>query len=90
MDAARQDGEVAAHGLDVDALRVVSTGINAAREDGTGVLLITHFTRILRFVRPEFVHVLVDGRVVEEGGAELADRVEAEGYEQFAAGQGAA
>lgn len=71
-------------GLDVDALRVVSEGINRARETGdTGIMLITHFTRILRYVKPEFVHVFLDGRIVAEGGAELAEQIEAEGYEQF-------
>jgi Fe-S cluster assembly ATP-binding protein len=71
-------------GLDVDALRVVSEGINRVREAGdTGVLLITHFTRILRYVRPDFVHVFVDGRIVAEGGAELADQIEAEGYASY-------
>ena len=71
-------------GLDVDALRVVSAGINRFREDGDrGVLLITHYTRILQYVKPDFVHVFVAGRIVEEGGPELADRLEAEGYERF-------
>ncbi|MAT62099.1 MAG: Fe-S cluster assembly ATPase SufC [Micrococcales bacterium] len=71
-------------GLDVDALRVVSEGINRARETGdTGIMLITHFTRILRYVKPEFVHVFLDGRIVAEGGAELAEQIESEGYEQF-------
>jgi Fe-S cluster assembly ATP-binding protein len=71
-------------GLDVDALRVVSEGINRVRESGeAGVLLITHFTRILRYVRPDFVHVFVDGRIVAEGGAELADQIEAEGYASY-------
>jgi Fe-S cluster assembly ATP-binding protein len=71
-------------GLDVDALRVVSEGINRARETGdTGIMLITHFTRILRYVEPEFVHVFLDGRIVAEGGAELAEQIESEGYEQF-------
>ena len=71
-------------GLDVDALRIVSEGINRAKESSdTGVLLITHYTRILRYVRPDFVHVFVDGRVAEEGGPELADRLEAEGYDRF-------
>jgi Fe-S cluster assembly ATP-binding protein len=71
-------------GLDVDALRVVSEGINRAREIGdTGIMLITHFTRILRYVEPEFVHVFLDGRIVAEGGAELAEQIESEGYEQF-------
>jgi Fe-S cluster assembly ATP-binding protein len=71
-------------GLDIDALKVVSQGINKFRgEPGHGVLLITHYTRILRYVQPEFVHVFVAGRIVEEGGAELADVLEAEGYEKF-------
>lgn len=71
-------------GLDVDALRVVSEGINRVRESGdTGVLLITHFTRILRYVRPDHVHVFVDGRIVAQGGPELADRIEAEGYASY-------
>ena len=62
-------------GLDIDALRVVSEGVNRVRETGdTGVLLITHYTRILRYIKPDFVHVFVDGRIVEEGGPELADR----------------
>jgi Fe-S cluster assembly ATP-binding protein len=72
-------------GLDVDALRVVSEGINRVRDSGdTGVLLITHFTRILRYVRPDHVHVFVDGRIVAEGGPELADAIEAEGYASYA------
>jgi len=73
-------------GLDVDALKVVSEGVNRAREaTGLGVVLITHYTRILRYIRPDFVHVLVDGRVAEEGGPELADRLEEEGYDRFLA-----
>ncbi|KWW99925.1 cysteine desulfurase [Carbonactinospora thermoautotrophica] len=71
-------------GLDIDALKVVSEGINRIREAGeVGVLLITHYTRILRYVKPDFVHVFVGGRVVEEGGPELAELLEAEGYERF-------
>ena len=71
-------------GLDVDALRVVSEGVNRSREDSdVGVLLITHYTRILRYIKPDFVHVFVDGKIVEEGGPELADRLEAEGYDRF-------
>jgi Fe-S cluster assembly ATP-binding protein len=71
-------------GLDVDALRIVSEGVNRAKE-GTdvGVLLITHYTRILRYIKPDFVHVFVDGKIVEEGGSELADRLEAEGYDRY-------
>jgi Fe-S cluster assembly ATP-binding protein len=71
-------------GLDVDALRVVSEGVNRAKEStGAGVLLITHYTRILRYVEPDFVHVFVDGRIAEEGGPELAERLETEGYDRF-------
>ncbi|MDF2145732.1 Fe-S cluster assembly ATPase SufC [Knoellia sp. p5-6-4] len=71
-------------GLDVDALRVVSEGVNRAKENTeVGVLLITHYTRILRYIKPDFVHVFVDGKIVEEGGPELADRLEAEGYDRF-------
>ena len=71
-------------GLDVDALRIVSEGVNRAKATGDlGVLLITHYTRILRYIRPDFVHVFVDGQFVEEGGPELADQLEAEGYDRF-------
>jgi Fe-S cluster assembly ATP-binding protein len=71
-------------GLDVDALKIVSEGINRFRaRPGHGVLLITHYTRILRYVRPDFVHVFVGGRIVEEGGPELAEVLENEGYERF-------
>jgi len=71
-------------GLDVDALKVVSEGVNRVRSSGdVGVLLITHYTRILRYIEPDFVHVFVDGRIVEEGGKELADRLEDEGYDRF-------
>ena len=71
-------------GLDVDALRVVSEGINRVVQTGnTGVLLITHFTRILNYVKPDFVHVFYDGRIVREGGAELAAEIEQNGYAQY-------
>jgi Fe-S cluster assembly ATP-binding protein len=71
-------------GLDVDALRVVSEGVNRVKEEtGLGVLLITHYTRILRYIKPDFVHVFVNGRIAEEGGPALADRLEAEGYDRF-------
>jgi Fe-S cluster assembly ATP-binding protein len=71
-------------GLDIDALKVVSEGVNRVRAGGeVGVLLITHYTRILRYVQPDFVHVFVDGRIVEEGGPELAERLESEGYDRF-------
>ena len=73
-------------GLDIDALRVVSEGVNLAKQEtNVGVLLITHYTRILRYIEPDFVHVFVDGRIVEEGGPELAERLEAEGYDRFLA-----
>jgi Fe-S cluster assembly ATP-binding protein len=73
-------------GLDIDALRIVSAGINKFAEDREhGVLLITHYTRILQYVRPDFVHVFVGGRIVEEGGAELAEELETNGYERFLA-----
>jgi Fe-S cluster assembly ATP-binding protein len=71
-------------GLDIDALRIVSAGINKFRENAQhGVLLITHYTRILRYVQPDFVHVFVAGQIVEEGGAELAEELESSGYERF-------
>ena len=71
-------------GLDVDALKIVSEGFNRAKAaTGLGALLITHYTRILRYIRPDFVHVFVAGRVAEEGGPELADRLEDEGYDRF-------
>ncbi len=71
-------------GLDIDALRVVSAGVNKFAEDGDkGVLLITHYTRILRYIKPDFVHVFVAGRIADEGGPELAERLEAEGYDKY-------
>jgi Fe-S cluster assembly ATP-binding protein len=77
-------------GLDIDALKVVAEGVNRVRATGdVGIMLITHYTRILRYIRPDFVHVFVDGRIVQEGGPELADQLEAEGYERFAKLSGA-
>ncbi len=71
-------------GLDIDALKVVADGVNRFRErEGKGVLLITHYTRILRYITPDFVHVFVDGRVADEGGPELADELEANGYDKY-------
>ena len=71
-------------GLDVDALRVVSEGVNRyAETEHAGVLLITHYTRILRYIHPQFVHVFVDGRIVASGGPELADELEENGYVRF-------
>ena len=71
-------------GLDIDALRIVSEGVNRfAAQGDRGVLLITHYTRILNYIKPDFVHVFVDGRIAEEGGPELAENLEIEGYERF-------
>ena len=71
-------------GLDIDALKVVSEGVNRYAASGEkSVLLITHYTRILRYIEPAFVHVFVDGHIVESGGRELADKLEAEGYESY-------
>ncbi len=71
-------------GLDIDALRIVSEGVNRYMAAGDrGVLLITHYTRILNYIKPDFVHVFVDGRIAEEGGPELAERLEIEGYDRF-------
>ncbi|MFC6094127.1 Fe-S cluster assembly ATPase SufC [Saccharothrix lopnurensis] len=78
-------------GLDVDALRVVSQGVNRYRESGeVGVMLITHYTRILKYIKPDFVHVFAGGRVVESGGPELADLLESEGYVKYTGNQEAA
>jgi len=71
-------------GLDVDALRIVSEGVNRVKENsGFGIMLITHYTRILNYITPDFVHVFVAGRIAEEGGPELAARLESEGYDRF-------
>ena len=71
-------------GLDIDALKVVSEGVNRYKAKGDrGVLLITHYTRILRYITPDFVHVFVDGRIAEEGGPELAEELEANGYDKY-------
>ena len=71
-------------GLDVDALRIVSEGVNRIREQNEmGVMLITHYTRILKYIKPDFVHVFAGGKIVEQGGADLADRLEANGYAEY-------
>lgn len=71
-------------GLDIDALKIVSEGVNRFAANGDkGVLLITHYTRILRYIKPDFVHVFVNGRIAEQGGAELADQLEANGYDKY-------
>lgn len=77
-------------GLDVDALRVVSEGVNRyAETEHGGILLITHYTRILRYIQAQFVHVFVGGRIVESGGPELADELEENGYVRFTQAVGA-
>ncbi len=71
-------------GLDIDALKVVSEGVNRfAQAKDKGVLLITHYTRILRYIKPDFVHVFIDGHIAEQGGAELADQLEETGYDKY-------
>jgi len=68
-------------GLDIDALRIVSEGVNALRDPGLGVLVITHYQRILNYIKPDFVHIMLDGRIVESGGADLALHLEEHGYD---------
>jgi Fe-S cluster assembly ATP-binding protein len=71
-------------GLDIDALRVVSEGVNRIKEStDLGVMLITHYTRILKYIKPDFVHVFANGKIVEEGGSELADKLEEKGYAEY-------
>ncbi|MBF4767939.1 Fe-S cluster assembly ATPase SufC [Nocardioides agariphilus] len=71
-------------GLDIDALKIVSEGVNRFRaKDAKAVLLITHYTRILRYIQPDFVHVFVDGRIADQGGPELAEELEANGYDKY-------
>jgi Fe-S cluster assembly ATP-binding protein len=68
-------------GVDIDALRIVSEGGNALRGPGLGVLVITHYQRILNYIKPDFVHIMLGGRIVESGGAELALHLEEQGYD---------
>ena len=71
-------------GLDVDALRIVSEGVNRVKGNSDlGIMLITHYTRILRYIKPDFVHVFANGKIVEEGGPELADKLEEKGYAEY-------
>ena len=71
-------------GLDVDALRIVSEGVNRVKANSDlGIMLITHYTRILRYIKPDFVHVFANGKIVEEGGPELADKLEEKGYAEY-------
>lgn len=72
-------------GLDIDALRTVSEGVNALMNPEMGLLLITHYQRLLNYIKPQFVHVLVEGRIVKSGGPELAEHLEAAGYDEFEA-----
>jgi Fe-S cluster assembly ATP-binding protein len=72
-------------GLDVDALRTVAEGINALHTPEMGILIITHYQRILNYIEPQYVHVLVDGRIVRSGGPELAKQIEADGYDPILA-----
>ncbi len=68
-------------GLDIDALRIVANGVNALAGPDLGVLVITHYQRILRYIKPDFVHIMLDGRIAETGGAELAEHLEEHGYD---------
>jgi len=77
-------------GLDVDALKVVSEGVNTMRGPDLGVLIITHYTRILRYIKPDVVHVMFEGRIARTGGPELADYLEEHGYVEFGAAEEAA
>ena len=77
-------------GLDVDALKVVSNGVNALRGPDLGVLIITHYTRILRYIKPDVVHVMYEGRIARTGGPELAEHLEEHGYVEFGSPEKAA
>ncbi|ACT03233.1 MULTISPECIES: Fe-S cluster assembly ATPase SufC [unclassified Paenibacillus] len=68
-------------GLDIDALKIVSNGVNAMRSEDRGFLIITHYQRLLNYITPDFVHVMMQGRIVKSGGPELAERLENEGYD---------
>ena len=72
-------------GLDIDALRTVADGVNALMNEDMGLLLITHYQRLLNYIKPQFVHVLMDGRIVRSGGPELAEELEASGYDAIEA-----
>jgi Fe-S cluster assembly ATP-binding protein len=70
-------------GLDIDALKIVAEGANKLRDGKKSMLVVTHYKRLLEYLKPDFVHVMIDGRIVKTGGPELADHLEAEGYEEF-------
>ena len=73
-------------GLDIDALKIVSEGVTRLRNDERGFVIITHYQRMLEYISPDFVHVFLDGRIVESGGAALADRIETSGYDHYRTG----
>jgi len=68
-------------GLDIDALKIVAKGVNKFRGPDKAVVLVTHYQRILNYIKPDYVHVLIDGRIVRSGGSDLAQELEAQGYE---------
>lgn len=68
-------------GLDIDALRIVANGVNSIRSEDRGFLIITHYQRLLNYIKPDFVHVMMQGRIVKSGGPELAERLEQDGYD---------
>ena len=70
-------------GLDIDALKVVADGVNTLRNKNNSFLIITHYQRLLDYIKPDFVHVLINGKIVKSGGAELAIELEEKGYESF-------
>jgi ABC-type transport system involved in Fe-S cluster assembly, ATPase component len=70
-------------GLDIDALRIVADGVNTLRDNKNSFLIITHYQRLLDYIKPDFVHVLMDGKIIKSGGAELALELEKKGYENF-------
>ena len=77
-------------GLDIDALRIVSEGVNALRGPDFGAVVITHYQRILNYIKPDYVHIMLNGRIVESGGPELAEHLEANGYDWVKEKYGAA
>ena len=76
-------------GLDIDALKIVAEGIDRLRNDERGIVIITHYQRMLDYITPDIVHVMLDGRIIETGGAELADAIEQNGYDQYRSEAGA-
>ena len=72
-------------GLDIDALRIVSDGVNSLRNKNRSFLIITHYQRLLDYIKPDYVHVLVDGKIVKTGNSDLAQKLEKDGYEDVAA-----